>query len=193
MQPACLTPQSSIVQMTLRVLRLMMSTSQQRYVLYHKYYSLTNALVLFMCTYAHDPPIQGIVGLAAYAYLLRAHGQTAEADHYDSLNKDFVQVWLTNASVGHSTTINTMIVTSPFTFKDGDHYKRQYNTTNSWSLKYNLVFQVELHYMSKCSHNYACLCACGEARFSSSSFRKHWSLLYFLTVPSLLRRTTTRK
>ena len=110
MQPACLTPQSSIVQMTLRVLRLMMSTWQQRYILYHKYYSLTNALVLCMYTYAHDPPIQGIVGLAAYAYLLRVHGQTAEADHYDSLNKDFVQFWLKNASVGHSTAITTMIV-----------------------------------------------------------------------------------
>ena len=46
------------------------------------------------------PSSQGILGLAAYAYLLREDGRTAEADHYDGLNKQFVQFWLKNASVG---------------------------------------------------------------------------------------------
>ena len=33
----------------------------------------------------------------------------------------------------------------PLYHKDGDHYKRQYNNTNSWSLKYNLAFQVKIY------------------------------------------------
>lgn len=42
---------------------------------------------------------QGIVGLGAYAYLLRWSGQTSLADHYDQLNRGFVQYWMNKSAV----------------------------------------------------------------------------------------------
>ena len=39
------------------------------------------------------------MGLASYAYLLRQHGDTADADYYDEANKAFVTYWLNHAAV----------------------------------------------------------------------------------------------
>lgn len=65
---------------------------------------------------------KGIVGLAAYSYLLKAKGDTEEAELYDKLNSFFVDFWMTKAN-------------------DTDHYQRQFDLPNSWSLKYNLLYQ----------------------------------------------------
>ncbi|XP_065887974.1 uncharacterized protein [Dysidea avara] len=65
---------------------------------------------------------KGIVGLAAYANLLRNANRSDDAVHYETMNKQFVDYWLKNAN-------------------DGDHYKLQYNLDKTWSLKYNLFFQ----------------------------------------------------
>jgi hypothetical protein len=65
---------------------------------------------------------KGIVGLGALAILLEADNQTEAATHYLTQAKDFVTFWMKNAS-------------------DGDHYRLQYNLPNSWSLKYNLMYQ----------------------------------------------------
>ena len=43
--------------------------------------------------------LQGIVGLASYAYMLRVKGDTNASDYYDGLNKNFVQYWIQHANV----------------------------------------------------------------------------------------------
>jgi hypothetical protein len=72
--------------------------------------------------------IKGMVALEAYSQLLILKGDMASAEYYNSFNIEFVIYCLVNGS-------------------DGDHYKRQYDLSNSWSLKYNLVFQkiLDLH------------------------------------------------
>ncbi|XP_062501925.1 uncharacterized protein LOC134179036 [Corticium candelabrum] len=65
--------------------------------------------------------IKGIVGLGALAYLLEQDGQKDIATHYLMQAKNFVTMWMKNAS-------------------DGDHYRMQYNLPDTWSLKYNLLY-----------------------------------------------------
>ena len=48
-----------------------------------------------------------MVGLAAYAGLLRNANRTDEAVHYEMLNKQFVEYWMKNALV--STTLKATI------------------------------------------------------------------------------------
>lgn len=58
--------------------------------------------IYIMCTNPHCCQhgwSQGIVGLAAYTYLLRQNDQNSEADHYDTLNRGYVQYWLKNGLV----------------------------------------------------------------------------------------------
>lgn len=58
--------------------------------------------ICIMCTNPHCCQhgwSQGIVGLAAYTYLLRQNDQNSEADHYDTLNRGYVQYWLKNGLV----------------------------------------------------------------------------------------------
>ena len=82
------------------------------------------------------------MGLAAYSYLLKLHGDNSEAEYYDNLNKEFIQFWLRNASVsGPFYHIDLSVANSLFV-QDGDHYRLQYNLSDTWSLKYNLLFQV---------------------------------------------------
>ena len=65
---------------------------------------------------------KGIVALAAYAFLLDLDGQHSAASYYSLKSQEFVLYWLSNAS-------------------DGDHYRLQYNLPNTWSMKYNILYQ----------------------------------------------------
>ena len=65
---------------------------------------------------------KGIVGLASYAYLLDLDGQHSAASYYNLKSQQFVLYWMSNAS-------------------DGDHYRLQYNLPNTWSMKYNILYQ----------------------------------------------------
>lgn len=69
---------------------------------------------------------KGIVSVGAYTYLLELDGQKTLADHYNLLNANFTLTWLKKAY-------------------DNGHYKLQYNLTNTWSLKYNILYQKVLH------------------------------------------------
>ncbi|KAK8805626.1 hypothetical protein WA158_002282 [Blastocystis sp. Blastoise] len=66
--------------------------------------------------------IKGIVGLGAYAELLKIKGEKEQADLYESLTKDYYSWYKTMAY-------------------DNDHSRLQYDLPNTWSLKYNMVFQ----------------------------------------------------
>mmetsp|Transcript_40305 Transcript_40305/g.56030 ORF Transcript_40305/g.56030 Transcript_40305/m.56030 type:complete len:686 (+) Transcript_40305:68-2125(+) len=66
---------------------------------------------------------KGIVGLAAYSYLLNCSGDHQNATRYYESAVNFVPFWLTNAD-------------------DGDHYRLQYNLSGTWSVKYNLLFDL---------------------------------------------------
>lgn len=65
---------------------------------------------------------KGIVGLGALAYMLKLDNQADAATHYLTQAKNFVTIWMKNAS-------------------DGDHYRLQYDSPDTWSLKYNLMYQ----------------------------------------------------
>lgn len=66
--------------------------------------------------------VKGIVALGAYAQLLRAKGDAADAEKYSQLAKGFVRDWMEMA-------------------EDEDHYKLQFNKADTWSQKYNLLYQ----------------------------------------------------
>lgn len=66
--------------------------------------------------------LKGIVGLGCYASALEMLGFTNDSKRYLDSVKNFAQFWLQNAS-------------------DEDHYRLQYDLPNTWSLKYNLLFQ----------------------------------------------------
>ena len=65
--------------------------------------------------------VKGICGLAAYAKMLRACGETAEADKYEAIAKDYAAKWEEDAF-------------------DGDHYRLAFDQAGTWSLKYNMVW-----------------------------------------------------
>jgi len=111
-----------------------------------KYWPLLHTWADFLTSSLPDPPKQlctddfegpsphnvnlaakGIVGLAAYAVLLRLHGDDANAAKYDILVAQYVQFWLTKG-------------------RENDHFLRQYDVPGSWSIKYNLVFQKLLNF-----------------------------------------------
>ena len=66
--------------------------------------------------------IKGIVGIGAYAELLKLKGDKEVAELYESFTKDFY-MWY--KKMGY----------------DSDHSRLQYNLPDTWSLKYNMVFQ----------------------------------------------------
>jgi len=86
------------------------------------------------------------VGLVAYANLLRNANRSDDAVRYETLNKQYVDYWLKNANVSSGHGLNPYVACSNMvhcvTLQDGDHYKRQYNLNDSWSLKFNLFYQV---------------------------------------------------
>lgn len=71
--------------------------------------------------------LKGTLGLASYALLLKYNGDAAGSTQFMGYAKTFVQDWL---SMGIDTT--------------GDHFKLQFNLNNTWSTKYNLMWQYAL-------------------------------------------------
>ena len=43
------------------------------------------------------------MALGAYSQLLRLKGDSSSADHYDDVNRQFIQYWMTNGSVRYCT------------------------------------------------------------------------------------------
>ena len=77
----------------------------------------------FMGHLAHNSnlSVKAIVALAAYADLCRMRGETANATKYMALSKGFARHWMEAAS-------------------DGNHSRLAFNQPNTWSQKYNLVW-----------------------------------------------------
>lgn len=65
--------------------------------------------------------VKAIVGIEAYAWLLREMGQTEEADKFHKIAKDMAADWEVRAAAG-------------------DHYRLVFDNPDTWSLKYNLVW-----------------------------------------------------
>ena len=77
----------------------------------------------FMGHLAHNAnlSVKAILGLAAYGDLCRRRGDTANAAKYTRLARADAEHWMTAAG-------------------EGDHYKLAFDKTNTWSQKYNLVW-----------------------------------------------------
>ena len=71
--------------------------------------------------------LKGILGLGSFALLLNANGQTSEASVYRQAAEGFVQDWLKMGL-----------------YESGDHYRLQFDLANTWSTKYNLMWQYAL-------------------------------------------------
>ena len=67
--------------------------------------------------------VKGIIGIGAYAYLVNVSGDSAAAAHYFGIAQSYVPQWQAKADDG------------------GTHYKLEYDLSDTWSLKYNLLWQ----------------------------------------------------
>lgn len=74
--------------------------------------------------------VKGILSLEAYAMLLDTMKNSSGADYYRAQSKKFLNFWLTNAVEGSGPTL---------------HYRREYQLEGSFSLKYNLLYQLILN------------------------------------------------
>jgi len=72
--------------------------------------------------------LKGTMGLASYSLLLSYNGQNDEAALYMAAAKNYVNDWL---AMGVD--------------QSGDHFKLQFNLNNTWSTKYNLMWQYALN------------------------------------------------
>lgn len=72
--------------------------------------------------------LKGIVGLGAWSDYLKQIGDTQNATRVQAIAKVYASYWEDHA-------LNP---------SDKDHYKLQYDLSNTWSLKYNLLFDVIL-------------------------------------------------
>ena len=68
--------------------------------------------------------IKGIIALGAYAQLMEFKGDTANAEKYMAIARNYTAYWMEHARAA-----------------DGSHYKLAYNLSDAtWSQKYNLVW-----------------------------------------------------
>ena len=81
----------------------------------------------FMGLLAHNAnlAVKAIVGLAAYGDLARMRGDTATADRFEALAHRYAAHWMQAAD-------------------DGDHYRLAFDRPNTWSQKYNLIWDAVL-------------------------------------------------
>jgi hypothetical protein len=77
----------------------------------------------FMGHLAHNAnlSVKAILAIAAYGELCRMRGEEASAMKYKTLAKEYAQHWMTVAA-------------------DGEHYRIAFDKPNTWSQKYNLVW-----------------------------------------------------
>ena len=77
----------------------------------------------FAGAYPHNTNlgIKAIIGLGAFAKLCDLRGDTAKAREYHDLARDYAQRWIATAD-------------------DGDHYRLAFDEPDTWSQKYNLVW-----------------------------------------------------
>ena len=77
----------------------------------------------FMGHLAHNAnlSIKAILAIAAYGELCRLRGDDARAGHYQTLARQYARHWIGAAD-------------------DGDHYRIAFDKPNTWSQKYNLVW-----------------------------------------------------
>eukprot|EP00755_Sulcionema_specki_P006398 Sspe_Gene.35342::Locus_17133_Transcript_1_1_Confidence_1.000_Length_3093::g.35342::m.35342 len=68
---------------------------------------------------------KGIVALGAYSQLLKLQGNTTRAQQYLALAQKLASEWVDMAA-------------------DNDHFRLQYNLRGTWSMKYNIVWQLLL-------------------------------------------------
>jgi hypothetical protein len=71
--------------------------------------------------------LKAIAGIRAYAMLARMNGQTAVADKYESSAKEMAANWVKLAD-------------------DGDHFSLAFESKNTWSQKYNMVWDKVLNF-----------------------------------------------
>ena len=74
--------------------------------------------------------IKGVVGISAYAILLSYMGRQAEAAQWQSQAVKFAAQWMALAADPVQPTLA--------------HYKLRYDMNNTWSIKYNLMYQYAL-------------------------------------------------
>eukprot|EP01116_Phalansterium_solitarium_P005885 TRINITY_DN180_c2_g1_i1.p1 TRINITY_DN180_c2_g1~~TRINITY_DN180_c2_g1_i1.p1 ORF type:complete len:689 (-),score=250.82 TRINITY_DN180_c2_g1_i1:82-2148(-) len=132
------------VEETANLIILMAAVVQQQHTLdmvYPHYWPLVQSWAQYLVSVLPDPGNQlctddfegpsphnvnlaakGIIGLQAYAYLCSWLNFTDEAAKYTAIVNNFSAYWVQNAN-------------------DGNHSRLQYNLPNSWSLKYNMLFQ----------------------------------------------------
>ena len=66
--------------------------------------------------------LKGIVGLGCYAHICGLQNRSNDATKYMTYAEQYADYWLKNAN-------------------NGDHYRLQYDLPNTWSLKYNMLYQ----------------------------------------------------